>query len=632
MTAARRWCSGKHTAAGLGVVMALSATSLSAPARADVGGSAPAVSSSRTVAGATECPSAMPVSAALDGLVGRGLTVVHGTTPQPFRVKVLGVLANGIGAGRDLIIVEVSDLAGHHVVDQGGGIWAGMSGSPVYLGGKLLGAISYGFTSAPSRIGGVTPAVDMMKLLSRSGTATTPLADAPTAGRNSIPLPGSLRRQVAATATVATPHASMKRLPIPLSVSGVGPTRLARLQADADEAGMAVVAYAGSSRSAPSRKTAIRRPTAGGNFATALSYGDVTVGGVGTTTAVCGHRALAFGHPFNFAGATTYGANDANALAIVRDNTFGSFKMANITAPFGALDQDRLSGIRAHLGAVPLTTPLTTTVRDLDDRHTRTGRTRVTDASWLPGLAPYAVLANFDSTFDEVGDGSATSTWTIAGTRAGAKAFSVTRTNRYAARDDIAVQPAFDLAYAVDAVVNNEFERVKIKKVTFDSSVTTRFRTSRITKVAVSVNGGRYRSAATLKVKPGALLKVRVTLQGYQSATTHRVTVKIKVPKKSSGTFGVLEVTGGADTSQSAGKAGDTSSCLLAVDGCDTQQAQSFTGVLKDLVSAARNDDLSVSLDLESESSNKVLTASGSRRFASVVTGTRGIEVTVAGR
>lgn len=393
---------------------------------------------------------------------------------------------------------------------------------------------------------------------------------------------------------------------------------------------MAVVAYAGSSRSAPSRKTSIGRPTAGGNFATALSYGDVTVGGVGTTTAVCGHRALAFGHPFNFAGATTYGANDANALAIVKDNTFGSFKMANITAPFGALDQDRLSGIRAHLGAVPVTTPLTTTVRDLDDRHTRTGRTRVTDASWLPGLAPYAVLANFDSTFDEVGDGSATSAWTIAGIRAGAKAFSVTRTNRYAARDDIAVQPAFDLAYAVDAVVNNEFERVKIKKVTFDSSVTTKFRTSRITKVAVSVNGGRYRSAATLKVTPEALLKVRVTLQGYQSATTHRVTVKVKVPKKSNGTFGVLEVTGGADTSQSAGKADDTSSCLLAVDGCDTQQAQSFTGVLKDLVSAARNDDVSVSLDLESENSNKVLTASGSKRFASVVTGAHGIEVTVA--
>jgi len=154
MTAARRWCSGRNTAAGLGVLMALSAGSLNAPARADVGDWATAVTSSRTVAGATECPSTIPASAALDGMVGQGLTVVHGTTPQPFRVKVLGVLANGIGAGRDLIIVEVSDLTGHHVVDRGGGIWAGMSGSPVYLNGELLGAISYGFTSAPSRIGG----------------------------------------------------------------------------------------------------------------------------------------------------------------------------------------------------------------------------------------------------------------------------------------------------------------------------------------------------------------------------------------------------------------------------------------------------------------------------------------------
>ena len=98
-------------------------------------------------------------------MTGQGLTVVRGATPQPFAVEVLGVLEDGIGAGRDMIIIEVSDLPGREVISAGGGIWAGMSGSPVYINGQLLGAVAYGFSAAPSPIGGVTPAADMLDLL-----------------------------------------------------------------------------------------------------------------------------------------------------------------------------------------------------------------------------------------------------------------------------------------------------------------------------------------------------------------------------------------------------------------------------------------------------------------------------------
>ena len=67
------------------------------------------------------------------------------------------MIKDGIGAGRDMVMIKVSDLPGQHVIDQGGGIWSGMSGSPVYVNGKLLGAVAYGFTLAPSPIGGLTP-------------------------------------------------------------------------------------------------------------------------------------------------------------------------------------------------------------------------------------------------------------------------------------------------------------------------------------------------------------------------------------------------------------------------------------------------------------------------------------------
>ena len=76
---------------------------------------------------AIDCPAPVPVDTVAAGMVGEGYTVTRGTTPQPFKVEVLGKLTNGLGAGRDLIIIEASDLPGGNVIAQGG-IWFGMSG------------------------------------------------------------------------------------------------------------------------------------------------------------------------------------------------------------------------------------------------------------------------------------------------------------------------------------------------------------------------------------------------------------------------------------------------------------------------------------------------------------------------
>ena len=111
----------RTTAIGSAVALALVAGLLTAPA------------SAAPIPDATDCPGVLPTSSVTPGMTGQGLTVVRGATPQPFAVEVLGVLEDGIGAGRDMIIIEVSDLPGQHVISAGGGIWAGMSGSPVYI-------------------------------------------------------------------------------------------------------------------------------------------------------------------------------------------------------------------------------------------------------------------------------------------------------------------------------------------------------------------------------------------------------------------------------------------------------------------------------------------------------------------
>lgn len=577
-----------------------------------------------------DCPAPVPVATVQAGLVGEGRTVVRGRTPEPFRVEVLGVLADGIGAGRDMVVIKVSDLPGGHVVDQGGGIWAGMSGSPVYVGDRLLGAVSYGFTSSPSPIGGLTPAADMLDLL-RLGTPAvkaTPVVPA----RQEVALPAAAKRALAAQARTAAPRGNLERLVTPLAVSGLRPQRLNRLQADADAAGLSVRTFAAGRATAPvAGAVPAARPQPGGNFAAVLSYGDVTSAGIGTTTAVCGDQALAFGHPMDLAGPSAYGANDADALTIIEDANTGSFKMANVGAPFGTVDQDRTSGLRADLRTTAALTDVTTVLRNGDTGRTRTGTTRVTDQSVLPGLLPYAVFANQDAVFDEWGDGTATSDWTITGTRRGGAPFTVRRSNAFASRDDVTVDPAVDVALAADALVNNDFEDVTLTGVTFGSTMATRFEQKHVTKMEISVDGGRY-STRRVTVKAGARLTIRVSTAPFRSTRATTTTLRLTVPKSARGRSGVLTVNGGVNLAQQ-GEDDVSAGCLLAGQGCGTPEATTLDAVIKGLQTAPRNDEVVAQLllasDSEDEEADATVVASARRTQRLTVTGSRGIEVTV---
>ncbi|GAB2571142.1 SpoIVB peptidase S55 domain-containing protein [Microlunatus antarcticus] len=608
-------------AAGAGVLLALVAGSMTAPAQA-----APQVS-----ARAVECPTAYPLASVAPGLRGEGQTVVTGTTPQPFVVDVLGVLEDGLGAGRDMIIVKVSDVAGGHVVDQGSGIWAGMSGSPVYVDGKLLGSVSYGFTTAPSPIGGLTPAADMLDLLDLKATSTARSKQASPASPKAT-LSTAAKTKLAAAAGVATPKGTLQQLVSPLAVSGIGTARLDKLQAATDAAGWSVKAYAAGRRSAPTAAAPTSRPQAGGNFAATLSYGDLTAAAIGTTTYVCGDQAIAFGHPFNLSGPASYGANDATSIAIVTDNTLGSFKMANVGPSFGTVDQDRTAGIRADLTAVPSGSVVSTRVKNLNSGKVRDGSTTVVDRGSLPGLLPDIVFSSQDAVFDEWGDGAGSSSWTISGTRAGGKTFAVTRTNRWASRDDVTIDPAFDVASAADALLNNDFEDVRIDKVAFANELSTKFDQLHITRMRVSVNGGPYVKGDLVQAKVGDKLTVRVDMSPFRSTTSSYVKLRMTVPKSAKGQVGTVSATGGVDLAQ-AGDDDASLECLLIGQGCASDTEGSLDGVISQLTSAPRNDAVTAQLVLEpqdDESDDSAPPAAAATKLQKLtVTGQKDIEIAV---
>ncbi|MFL5508570.1 MAG: SpoIVB peptidase S55 domain-containing protein [Gemmatimonadaceae bacterium] len=159
-------------------------------------------------------------------MTGSGLTVAEGTTPSSFTAEVVGVLPGGIAPGVDMILAELDSPA----IDTAGGVWEGMSGSPVYSSDdRLIGAVAYGLADGGSHLAGLVPGAALLGLGGLPGASLTGLA-AGMAGR--VQLPAGLRGVAVrrAAATSAQVSSGMRRLRVPLAVSGLSPGRLAKLE------------------------------------------------------------------------------------------------------------------------------------------------------------------------------------------------------------------------------------------------------------------------------------------------------------------------------------------------------------------------------------------------------------------
>ncbi|MGH3414768.1 MAG: hypothetical protein ACRDPH_16975 [Marmoricola sp.] len=395
------------------------------------------VASGAVASKVASCDQAYPVDQLAQGDKVTGLTVSSGTTPTGFKGEVLGTLQDGIAPGIDMVMVRLSSPE----IDRVGGIWEGMSGSPVYAAnGKLIGAVAYGLAYGSTPVAGVTPYADMQ------GALDTP---------NKVTVSRAQARHIAASSDVTTAQAAegFAALDIPLGVAGVGPKRLARL----DQSGarhrpwLPTDTYATGSHGVAGGPTAADI-VAGGNLAATMSYGDVTMAGVGTATTVCGTHVLGFGHPMNFAGQVTYGLDGADAIYVQEDPLGVPFKVANIGVPLGTIDQDRTTGISGDLGPAPATSTVESTVTL--GAGSRTGGTDVYSPDQVPAVTFYEALANGDRVLDATARGSEAQTWKITGTGADGQPFTFRGGNRYVSSSDITGDSAWDLADLVQLLTN----------------------------------------------------------------------------------------------------------------------------------------------------------------------------------
>jgi hypothetical protein len=503
----------------------------------------PAATSSATAATAgpaTNCPAAFPTTDAVDGVKGTGYTVEKGTKADPFTATVLGRITDGIAPGIDMIMADLDSPA----LERAGGVWAGMSGSPVYTAdGKLIGSVSYGLAS-PSSIAGITPAADMLALRNdpsnarRAGSTEANEKVAVTSAKaDRLVRTGSVTKSVASQGFV--------RLSTPVTAVGIAKKNTGKFLKDVTEdSGTAVrTAAAGKSSTATSSPSEI---FAGSNYAAAFSYGDVALYALGTTTYVCDDTAVAFGHPFYSNGPADYSVHPAEAVYVQPDPTYGPFKVGNPGGPVGTVTWDGTVGLRSTLGRSPEHQfPVTTSLVN-DQGKTVTGKTVGVYQPYAADIAALHVQGAVVKALGAQSPGSAKVKITVTGTRANGKKFTITHQDHFADTYDIsylAGDSVFSLLYPL---AGQPFEDVDITKVTVTGTVSTTIRQYRVTKVETKESGKWVALKNETTAAPGAAIPLRATLKGYRNSDSLTVPLTVSVPESvPSGSTGLLTIADG---------------------------------------------------------------------------------------
>jgi hypothetical protein len=290
----------------------------------------------------------MPLTDVKAGMQGEWHTVVSGTRIDSFPMRVVGVADNFIGPGRPVIICEGLDAT-----NKVTGPVAGMSGSPVYVDGKLLGAYAYGFTFPHDQdLFGVTP-IEQMLEVEKYPPSSDPWGNDQMADASGAESPQWLAAPAAGVnlPSLSTMQSAMKSLPTPLFVSGVSQHTLKMFEPQLNRLGLQVMqAPSGSADS-----TASTDLEPGAAVSGVLMSGDFDFAGTGTVTWRDGDRILAFGHPFLQSGPTEMPMATAEILTVV-SSFEESFKLLNVGRTVGTIYQDRLTAIAGEVGRMPRTT------------------------------------------------------------------------------------------------------------------------------------------------------------------------------------------------------------------------------------------------------------------------------------
>lgn len=444
----------------------------------------------------------MPVSEVRTGMEGTAKTVMEGTAISDFHVKVLGVMKDR-GPSGDLILAEFSGAP----IDRSGGIAHGMSGSPVYINGKLVGAVAYGWGFSRSNIGMITPIEQMVKLWDVPYTKNVPNPWAGEIGRGElIPLGTPFMAYGFDSNSLTFMKEKLQGYSIEPYDTAAGP---------------------GDDRAVPLQP--------GSSVAATLVDGDLKLGAIGTVTYVDNGKVVAFGHPFLQRGNTGYFMHNAYVFTVV-NNINSSFKLGSIGATVGAVTEDRGAGIAGTEGITPKFIPVTVDIFDQDLGLGQKANVKIIDDETLsPSLATTVIYNYLTKTIDRKGGGTAKISYVVTPSNSKYKPF--TRTNMFYSQGNISSKSMDEFYNIMERLADNTFTDYDISHIAVNVDVTEARKTARISNAM----------ASPVVVAPGDVVNIRVELQPYREATTHRE-LSFTIPKDQALGNVVLEVRGGGVT------------------------------------------------------------------------------------
>jgi len=476
-----------------------------------------------------------PVDELRPGMIGVGRTVFTGDKLEDFKVEILGVLRNSIGPRRDLILAK---LEGGPLAKTG--VIAGMSGSPVYIDGRLVGAVSYSLGQfATEPIAGITPIAEMVDAASLPSPRRQ-------AARVDLPIPfttDTLRASLKQAFSWVRPFADsasdvqvfgnsslspgigalLRPIATPLAMGGFDASVIDPVIGAFRDQGFAPVMAGAAQGTQPVNASATSPIKPGDPVGVLLMSGDLEVGATGTVTEVDGDKVYAFGHPFYGLGPTQFPMTRAYVHALL-PSLQNSMKIASTGEVIGTVSQDRATAIAGTLGKGPTLIPINLLLKSERGTSKQFHIAMVNDQLFTPLLAYLSILNTLQSYERQNGVAS----YAVKGTASVKKYGNLTFEDLFSGE-----QPSASASASVVAPLNfllrNSFEDIEIEGLNLEIDASEQPRSATLERVWI--DGARP--------KPGSTVALKVLLRSYRGEETTK-TLPIQIPPQARGSISVM--------------------------------------------------------------------------------------------
>jgi hypothetical protein len=434
------------------------------------------------------------------GMKGIGKSVFRGTSIEEFQVEVLGVMKKAYAAN-DMILVRCSGANLEHT-----GVIAGMSGSPVYIDGRLIGAVSmtYGFQKDP--IAEITPIRAMADIMNRTDLPDQSGGD------------GGSRNRAAGIGEKGT----LRPIPCPVTVSGLDDRLCRAFTSQFEPYGLHLMAGGAEVAPNPERRATGEELQPGAAIGVCLVRGDMNASAIGTLTYREGNRVVAFGHPM-FLGGAILMPMVGGVIHAIMASTELSFKIFSPTAPVGAITQDRAAGIAGTIGPRVPMIPVRVRIRS-DGRETEYNY-ELLDHKLITANLLGLVIAN-SLVSREQGAFDFTARADIAMKLRG---YPVIHNQRWFGGEAVLYAATQEISGPLEYLMTNDFEKVEVERVDVSMDVTPGRQTLRIHRVA----------ADRERAKPGDNLRLTVALDAFRGPGRTEV-IDLTIPEETPN--GVLKI------------------------------------------------------------------------------------------